>query len=105
MFEGKLPRREVAFPLEQRGESEALRPIEWSDLVARLAAARDARASLLAGVFIGEASFDAGSAQRIAAHRDAEDPVNLDDSVNLKRNGGTPSEASSADRDRAPRDP
>lgn len=104
MYEGKLHRREAAFPLEGRGESEALRPVDWSDLVARLAAARDARASLLAGVLSGEASFDAGSALRIAAHRDAENPVNLDDSGNLKRTGRTPAEASSAGHDGAPRD-
>lgn len=104
MYEGKLPRREVASPLEGRGEGEALRPVDWADLVARLAAARDARASLLAGVLIGEASFDAGSALRIAAHRDAENPVNLDDSANLKASGRIPAEASSADRDGDPRD-
>ncbi|OYW47197.1 MAG: hypothetical protein B7Z33_02285 [Sphingomonadales bacterium 12-68-11] len=96
MYEGKLPRREVALPLAARGESDALRPVDWHDLVAKLAAARDARASLLAGVLHGEASFDAGSAQRIAAHRDAEDPVNLEDSANLKGAGRTPAEAASA---------
>lgn len=68
MFEGKLP---VPSGLsgDERGESvrEELCPIEWSELVARLAAARDLRRELAASSDAAMASFDAHCARQIAA--------------------------------------
>ena len=87
MFEGKPPRTAEAFPLEEQQAGEALRPLSWDDLVARLSAARDLRASLdpASGP---HASFDAGSARRIAAHHNGKHPVNPDDSSNGKGTRG-----------------
>jgi hypothetical protein len=86
MFEGKPPRPADARPLEEQGEAEALRPLTWGDLVARLSAARELRASC---VEEGDASFDAGSARCIAAHHNGKLSVNLDDSSNRKSGEGT----------------
>ena len=76
MFEGKPPRTAEALPLEEGHDGDSLRPLSWGDLVARLTAARDLRASL------GEnaASFDASSARCIAAHHNGKHGVNLEDS-------------------------
>ena len=79
MFEGKPPRSADALPLEERLEGESLRPLSWTDLVARLSAARELRA------FGGEqgrdrGSFDASSARCIAAQHNGDHCVNLEDS-------------------------
>ena len=80
MFEGKLPTPVEALPLGELQDGEVLRPLSWSDLVARLSAARDLRASLEGS----EASFDAGSARRIAAHHNGKSSINPDDLGNGK---------------------
>ena len=80
MFEGKPPATADAYRLEEPQEGESLRPLSWSDLVARLSAARDLRASLEGS----EASFDAGSARRIAAHHNGKSSINPDDLGNGK---------------------
>jgi hypothetical protein len=82
MFEGKLPQP----GLSQASASvrEGLRAVTWSDLVARLDAARDLRNSLRAHDGDGEASFDRGSARHIAAISDGKRGVNLDDLVDGK---------------------
>ena len=80
MFEGKPPRAAEALPLEEAQEGEALRPLSWSDLVARLSAARELRASFSGRAAGSEASFDAGSARRVAAHHNGKHGVNLEHS-------------------------
>ena len=90
MFEGKPLRPGDARPLDtEPWEGEVLRPLSWSELVARLSAARDLRASFAPGGEGGEASFDAGSARRIAAHHNGKHDVNLDVSGNGKAAAGT----------------
>lgn len=88
MFEGKLPHTGQFLPAGSVGAGEALRPVTWSDLVAKLDAARDLRAALHAHDGEGEASFDPGSARHIAALCDGKPGVNLDDLVNGKAAGG-----------------
>lgn len=80
MFEGKPPRTAEALPLEERPEGESLRPLSWGDLVARLAAARDLRASYDGRAAGSDASFDAGSARCVAALHNGKHAVNLEDS-------------------------
>ena len=89
MFEGKPPRAADALPLEEPQQGESLRPLSWGDLVARLSAARDLRASLGGEPAVCDASFDAGSARRIAAHHNGKHAVNLDDLANGKGTHGT----------------
>src|SRR4051812_11987239 len=84
MFEGKPPQVD-------QSAREALRPLAWSELASRLAAARELRAALAPGELEGEASFDAMSARWIAAHRTGEESVNREDSANGK--GAGPSAA------------
>jgi hypothetical protein len=80
MFEGKPPRTADALPLEEPQDGESLRPLSWDDLVARLASARDLRASLAGRAASADASFDASSARCIAAHHNGKQAVNLEDS-------------------------
>ena len=89
MFEGKLPSTADELPLEEPLEGDALRLLNWADLVARLSAARELRASLGGGV----ASFDAGSARCIAAQHNGEHGVNLEDSSYRKAPQGIAGEA------------
>jgi hypothetical protein len=77
MFEGKPPSSAEALPLEEPQEGENLRPLSWSDLVARLTAARALRESIEGGP---AASFDASSARCIAAHHNGKHIVNPEDS-------------------------
>ena len=77
MFEGKPPSSAEALPLEEPQEGESLRPLSWSDLVARLTAARALRESIEGGA---AASFDASSARCIAAHHNGKHIVNPEDS-------------------------
>ena len=89
MFEGKPPRPHDARALEDEpSDIDALRPLSWGDLVTRLSAARDLRSSLDGGAAGGEASFDAGSARRIAAHHNGKHDVNPDISGNGKSPAG-----------------
>jgi hypothetical protein len=104
MFEGKPPRPEDGSALRPAAQREELRPLVWSDLASRLAAARDLRVSLAPGERDGEASFDALSARWIAAHPADEDGVNPEDSANRKGTGATWAEAPAASRDGAARD-
>ena len=80
MFEGKPPKSAEGHAAEGQRESETLRPLSWSELVARLAAARDLRASLTGRVSRSDASFDASSARCIAAHHNGKHLVNPEDS-------------------------
>jgi hypothetical protein len=92
MFEGKPPivpeghdsHRELA-------GVDSLRPLTWSDLRARLEAARDFRASMRQGEDGEIASFDAVSARRIAALSNSKHGVNPSDLANRKQNCGTSS--------------
>ena len=94
MFEGKPPRPRDAQALDgEPRDIDALRPLSWGDLVTRLSAARDLRSSFDGAATAGEASFDAGSARRIAAHHNGKQDVNLDVSGNGKGHAGTASGA------------
>lgn len=94
MFEGKAPNP----PKAQNGAAlahggEELRALEWGDLVARLAAARELRASLVAAGEYGLASFDGDLARKLAADHSENEPdhehrVNFEDSANGKGDGG-----------------
>ena len=75
MLEGKPPSSADALPLEEPQEGESLRPLSWSDLVARLTAARALRESIEGQA---AASFDASSARCIAAHHNGKHIVNPD---------------------------
>jgi len=90
MFEGKPLRPSEARPLDdEQWDGGALRPLDWGDLVARFSQVRDLR--MLPGRLdeAGEASFDAGSARRIAAHHNGKQDVNPDVSGNGKDPAGT----------------
>lgn len=103
MFEGKPPHPRDARALDgEPRDIDALRPLSWSDLVARLSAARDLRSPCAPGEG-GEASFDAGSARRIAAHHNGKHDVNLDASGNGKGPAGTASGAAFGAEPRAMR--
>ena len=80
MFEGKLPIAAEALPYGEPQDGDALRLLSWADLVARLSAARELRASFAGRPAGSDASFDAGSARRIAAHHNGKHGVNLEDS-------------------------
>jgi hypothetical protein len=85
MFEGKPLRPDDSRALDaEPWDGDVLRPLSWGELVARLSVVRDLRASIEAGDEGGEASFDAGSARRIAAHHGGRHDVNLDVSGNGK---------------------
>ncbi len=85
MFEGNPPRPSLARPFPDREwDGDALRPLDWRDLVARLSAARGLRISDDHPEDGCEASFDAGSARRIAAHHNGKQAVNPDNSSNGK---------------------
>lgn len=104
MFEGKPPHPRDARALDgEPRDIDALRPLSWGDLVARLSAARDVRASYDGVGEAGEASFDAGSARRIAAHHNGKQDVNHDVSGNGKGHAGTASAAAFGEEPRAMR--
>jgi hypothetical protein len=104
MFEGKPPRPRDARALDDdQRDIDALRPLSWGDLVARFTASRDLRSSYDLGEGGGEASFDAGSARRIAAHHSGKQDVNLEVSGNGKSHAGTASRAAFGAESRAMR--
>ena len=72
-----MPRQADVHPLEEERGSGALRELTWAELVSRLAASRGIRGEEFhdAG---GDASFDAGSARRIAAHHNGKEFGNHD---------------------------
>lgn len=85
MFEGKPPRPRDARALDdEQQDFETLRPLSWGDLVARFSAARELRSSCDEAGDCGEASFDASSARRIAAHHNGKHDINPDISGNGK---------------------
>ena len=90
MFEGKPPRPRDARALDdEQHDFETLRPLSWGDLVARFSAAQEMRSASDGADEGGEASFDAGSARRIAAHHNGKHDVNPDISGNGKSPAGT----------------
>ena len=68
MFEGKPPFAPEA-RVWKHGEAveDSLCPVDWDELKARLAAARDLRSEWSDAVVCEDASFDADSARRLAA--------------------------------------
>lgn len=89
MFEGSIPHPGPTGPAPIDGaDSHALRELEWTDLVARLSAAHDYRASLQEVA----ASFDADSARWMVRHElqlHGEGGVNLEPSGKCKRPSAT----------------
>jgi hypothetical protein len=89
MFEGKLPDVGGAKPFDRAGAAQdSLRAVSWSDLVARLEAARELRAELGSGETGGGASFDPDSARHIAELAGDKQGINFDDLANGKAAGG-----------------
>lgn len=100
MFEGKpLAAHDSRSSATGQMPEDALRELRWSDLVARLAAARDLRAELARAEDVALASFDADSARRLATRHEPQhdaldfaqdqDGVNPDDLGNGKADYGT----------------
>lgn len=88
MLEGDPPKASAAAnSAVGDDQAETLHEISWSDLRARLEAARDLRETMLAAAARRLSSFDAYSAQLIAAQGDGKQPVNPDDLVNGKADG------------------
>jgi hypothetical protein len=79
MLEGKLPDAGPgqAFDPAAAG-AERLRPVLWSDLVAKFDAARELRAELGSGEAGGDASFDPDSARHIAELAESKHDINFD---------------------------
>ena len=89
MFEGKLPGTATAQPLDKASAGQGrLRPVSWSDLVARFDAVRELRSELDIGETAGGASFDPDSARHIAELADGKPDINLDDLANGKAADG-----------------
>ena len=104
MFEGKPPRpRDARAFDEEQHDFETLRPLNWGDLVARFSAAHEMRSSCDEADESGEASFDAGSARRIAALHNGKHDVNPDISGNGKSPAGTAPRAADGAEPRAMR--
>ena len=104
MFEGKPPRPRDARALdEEQHDFETLRPLSWGDLVARFSAAREQRSGYDEEDEHGEASFDAGSARRIAAQHNGKHDVNPDVSGNGKGPAATAPQAAYGAEPRAMR--
>lgn len=80
MFEGKPPFAPDA-RVWKHGEAvdDSLCAVDWNDLKARLAAARDLRRELQAGEPCDVASFDADSARRLAAQHERVDEIAFGD--------------------------
>lgn len=94
MFEGKPPVPPSASG-SKRGDSarDELSVMSWSDLTAKLAAARDLRGELAESDAIRFASFDPEGAAHIASHQEkfpeeSKPNVNPDALVNRKGTGG-----------------
>ncbi|HSQ95912.1 MAG TPA: hypothetical protein VLM18_07475 [Croceibacterium sp.] len=90
MFEGKLPGNAAKrTPFDASGGGNGtLRPVSWSDLVARFDAVRELRAEVGSGETGGGASFDPEFARHIAEIGDAKPDINLDDLANGKAADG-----------------
>ncbi len=88
MFEGKPPKAPLAPDFGPAGgDAGMLREMTWSDLRARLDAARDLREALHQVEEEHLASFDASSARHIAALAQGKHSVNPDDLANGKGHG------------------
>ncbi|MCX7677119.1 MAG: hypothetical protein N2Z59_07065 [Alteraurantiacibacter sp.] len=87
MFETKPPAAHP--PAADPGEALPLRAMTWSDLRARLDAARDLHRALARQDPDRMASFDARSAQHIAELADGKRAINPQDSANGKGSGHT----------------
>jgi hypothetical protein len=88
MLEGKLPGAghvQAFDPLA--GGPDRLRPVSWSDLVAKFDAVRELRAALGSGEAGGDASFDPDSARHIAELAESKHDINFDDLANGKGAG------------------
>ena len=104
MFEGKPPRpRDARAHDGEPLDFGRLRPLSWGDLVARFSAAREQRSTCDETTEPGEASFDAGSARRIAAHHNGKHDVNPDISGNGKSPAGRATRAALGAEPRAMR--
>lgn len=89
MFEGKHSSAPPAQPLDRiGGTAESLRPVSWSDLVAKFDAVRELRTELGVGETGGDGSFDPDSARHIAEIGGGKQDINLDDLANGKVAGG-----------------
>lgn len=100
MFEGKphQPRNAQADEGSPPA-SEGLRALTWSDLRARLDAARDLRTDMVSKVEDRLSSFDAYSASRIAAQSNGKEAVYPDDLTNCKGPGRKKDSTSASDGD------
>jgi hypothetical protein len=88
MYEGKLSHAGPAQTFDRTGAApDRLRAVSWSDLVAKLEAARELRAELGAGEGGGDGSFDPDSARHIAALGEGKQDINLDDLADGKAAG------------------
>lgn len=97
MFERKLSHADAVVPLDlPEGAPEGLRPVKWSDLVAKFDAIHDLRAELGAGETAGGASFDADSARHIAEIGAGKQDINFDGLANGKTAGGISRSANGA---------
>ena len=80
----------VAFKVPEDGDSEVLRPLEWSALLARLGAERDLRRELASGLMAPPpvADFVGGAAQVLSGSSHDAPGVNPDALANRKSTGG-----------------
>ena len=97
MFERKLSHSDAVVPLDlPEAAPEGLRPVKWSDLVAKFDAIHDLRAELGAGETAGGASFDPDSARHIAEIGAGKQDINFDGLANGKTAGGISRSANGA---------
>ena len=89
MFEGKPPFAPEA-RVWKHGEAmeDSLCPVDWDELKARLAAARDLRSEWSDTAVCEDASFDADSARRLAARHDRIEELGFDDVPLANGKGG-----------------
>ena len=85
MFEGKPPKPGAGTPIDLDGD---LRPVTWTDLVARLDAARGLRTAFVPPNGDGDGSFDPLSARHIAALGGGKPDINLEVLGNGKATDG-----------------
>jgi hypothetical protein len=88
MLEGNPPRHTEASPLDEELEGAVLRELTWAELRSRLAASRGIRRPFGDDEGV-EASFDAGSARRIAAQHNGKEFLNPDALAHGKEPAGT----------------
>jgi len=102
MFEKKIP--EPGQPDSSQGEfsEEVLQDLSWTELAARLAAARDLRRELDLPEGSGQASFDANFARQLAGQEDGKPTINRMGLAHGKqagdKDGGTSQDAVTGNR-------